>query len=106
MAPPLGCNCDEPWGRGPSSGNRELALVLPEKAGGNDVEIPLSTKTNFIPSAFESFCVTPVFSLGTMMGACMFEMWACEGVRRGVTGGGERMLEEGWFDLRRLAGCV
>ena len=21
-------------------------------------------------------------------------------------GGGERMLEEGWFDLRRLAGCV
>ena len=36
----------------------------------------------------------------------MFETWACEGVRRGVTGGGERMLEEGWFDLRRLAGCV
>ena len=36
----------------------------------------------------------------------MFETWACDGVRRGVTGGGERMLEEGWFDLCRLAGYV
>ena len=71
MAPPLGCNSNEPWGRGPSSGNREL--VVPEEAGGITVEFPLSTKTNFVPSAFESFCVNPVFSLGTMMGACMFE---------------------------------
>ena len=38
VAPPLGCNCNEPWGCGTSFGNKELALVLPDVAGGNSVD--------------------------------------------------------------------